>query len=161
MNPLLIKSSLVTPALWPISVTCLLAHLFVFWLRHYQTRCFIHPFSFTPLLRVYFHRLWGVENIKNRLWLFCAFFLGFFFPPFFFLAGESRPAPTWCLCVFLFFFLYLLCVIKLLSWSFIHLINNSALEVEHHDPVFLGTRKRAQTCTRQHTKMHTHTHTHN
>lgn len=32
---------------------------------------------------------------------------------------------------------YLLCVIKLLSWSLIHLINNSVLEVEHRDPVLI------------------------
>lgn len=39
----------------------------------------------------------------------------------------------------MFVWVYLGCVIKLLSWSFIHLINNSALEVERRDPVSSGT----------------------
>lgn len=48
--------------------------------------------------------------------------------------------------IYSFLFFYLLCVIKLLSWSFIHLINNGALEVERHDPVFICTRCRARSC---------------
>lgn len=54
---------------------------------------------------------------------------------------------------------YLLHVIKLLSWSFIHLINNSALEVGHRDPFFIvGEHKHAHMTTQKRTQTHNNQH---
>lgn len=72
--------------------------------------------------------------MKNRLWLFCAFIVSSW------QEKVARLPHDVCVSVYECVDFYLLCVIKLLSWSFIHLINNSALEVEHRDPVFIGTR---------------------
>lgn len=61
-----------------------------------------------------------------------------------FSAGESHPLPTsrWHECMKVWIF-YLLCVIKLLSQCFIHLINNDTLEVQLHDPAHASEHKHA------------------
>lgn len=111
------------------------------------------------------HRLWRRANIKNRLWLFCTsvpYFLFFLSSSSSSLGKEKVAAELpHDVCVDLFFFFYLLCVIKLLSWSFIHLINNGALEVERRDPVFICARCRAQTRTLLRTHTYKHIRSHN
>lgn len=113
------------------------------------------------------HRLWRRANIKNRLWLFCTsvpYFFFFFCLLLLLLPLEKRKSQPSSHMMFVWiysFFFYLLCVIKLLSWSFIHLINNGALEVERRDPVFICAHCRAQTCTLLHTHTYKHIRSHN
>lgn len=129
-----------TPALWPIRLSCLLALLFVFWSRHYRTHCFIHSFSFTS------SSTWlslSLEARKHKKLImvvlhFCSFFF-FSFP----WQRESRPAPTWCLCGLFFFIssvlsscchglLFISLITAPLRWSFTTLFSSAHASEHKH-----------------------------
>lgn len=149
-NLLLIKSSLVTPALLPISsLSC-------------SPVCFdatkhsvlFLSFILSSFLGLIFssYSLWWLEHINKRLLRFSLPFRSIYF-----CFGKRKSSGSHmmfvCGC-------YLLRVIKLLSWSFIHLINNSALGVEHRNPAFIGThswakKKKKKTQVRTYTQLTT------